>query len=80
MLAKEIGDRAITVNTVMPRPTIPGMFANIPPEVQQQAAASPPFNRLGTPQDIANIAAFLVSEEAFWLTGQHICANGGARI
>ncbi|GAA6615162.1 glucose 1-dehydrogenase [Scytonema sp. NUACC26] len=80
VLAKEVGNRGITVNTIMPGPTVPGMFANLPPEVQQQAAASSPFNRLGTPQDIANIIAFLVSEEARWLTGQDICANGGARI
>jgi 3-oxoacyl-[acyl-carrier protein] reductase len=80
VLAKEVGDRGITVNTIMPGPTIPGMFANLPPEVQQQAAASSPFNRVGTPQDIADIIAFLVSEEARWLTGQDISANGGARI
>ncbi|XGV94703.1 MAG: glucose 1-dehydrogenase [Leptolyngbya sp. BL-A-14] len=80
VLAKEVGDRGITVNTIMPGPTVPGMFANLPPAVQQQAAASSPFNRVGTPQDIADIIAFLVSEEARWLTGQDICANGGARI
>lgn len=80
VLAKEVGDRGITVNTIMPGPTVPGMFANLPPEVQQQAAASSPFNRVGTPQDIADIIAFLVSEEARWLTGQDICANGGARM
>ena len=79
VLAKEVGDRGITVNTVTPGPTVPGMFANLPPNIQQQAAASSPFNRLGTPQDIADIIAFLVSEEARWLTGQDICANGGAR-
>lgn len=79
VLAKEVGDRGITVNTVTPGPTVPGMFANLPPNIQQQAAASSPFNRLGTPQDIADITAFLVSEEARWLTGQDICANGGAR-
>lgn len=79
VMAREVGDRGITVNTVMPGPTIPGMFGNMPPEVQQQAAASSPFNRLGTPQDIADIVAFLVSAEARWLTGQDICANGGAK-
>jgi 3-oxoacyl-[acyl-carrier protein] reductase len=80
VLAKEVGDRKITVNTIMPGPTMPGMFANMPPEVQQQAAASSPFNRVGTPQDIADIVAFLASEEARWLTGQTICANGGASV
>lgn len=79
VLAREIGHRGITVNTITPGPTVPGMFANLPPEVQQQAAASSPLNRVGTPQDIADIIAFLVSEEARWLTGQEICANGGAR-
>lgn len=80
VLAKEVGDRGITVNTVTPGPTVPGMFANLPLEVQKQAATSSPFNRVGTPQDIADIVAFLVSEEARWLTGQEICANGGASI
>jgi len=79
VMANEVGDRGITVNTVMPGPTIPGMFGNMPPEVQQQAAASSPFNRVGTPQDIADVVAFLVSEEARWLTGQDLCANGGAK-
>lgn len=80
VMAREVGDRGITVNTVMPGPTIPGMFGNMPPEVQQQAAASSPFNRVGTPQDIADVVAFLVSEEARWLTGQELCANGGAKM
>ena len=80
VMAKEVADRGITVNTVMPGPTVPGMFGNMPPEIQQQAAASSPFNRVGTPQDIADVVAFLVSEEARWLTGQEICANGGATM
>lgn len=75
-----MGDRKITVNTVMPGPVVPGMFASMPPEVQQQAAASSPFHRVGTPQDIADIVACLASEEARWLTGQDICANGGANF
>lgn len=80
VMAREVGDRNITVNTVMPGPTIPGMFGNMPPEVQQQASASSPFDRVGTPQDIADVVAFLVSEEARWLTGQDVCANGGAKF
>jgi 3-oxoacyl-[acyl-carrier protein] reductase len=80
VLAKEVGDRHITVNTVTPGPVSPGMFDNAPPKMQQQAAESSPFNRIGTPQDIADVVAFLVIEEARWLTGQEICANGGATI
>ncbi len=79
-MAKEVGDRGITVNTVMPGPTVPGMFEERSPEIQQQAAISSPFNRVGTPQDIADIVTFLVSEEARWLTGENLCANGGATI
>lgn len=80
VLAKEIGDRQITVNSIMPGPTIPGMFAGADPETQKQAAALSPFNRLGKPEDIADVVAFLVSEEARWITGQHILVNGGATI
>ena len=80
VMAQEVGDRDITVNTVTPGPTVPGMFGNLPPESQQQAAASSPFNRVGTPEDIADVVAFLVSEEARWISGQEICANGGAKI
>jgi 3-oxoacyl-[acyl-carrier protein] reductase len=79
VMAQEVGDRDITVNTVTPGPVVPGMFSRLSPEHQQQAAASSPFNRVGTPQDIADIVAFLVSEEARWITGQEICANGGAK-
>jgi 3-oxoacyl-[acyl-carrier protein] reductase len=79
-MAKEVGSRGITVNTVTPGPTIPGMFGNLPPEVKQRAAASSPFNRIGTPQDIADVVAFLVSDQGQWLTGQDICANGGANM
>ncbi len=35
------------------------------------------FGRIGTPLDIANIVALLVSEAAGWITGQNLCANGG---
>ena len=80
VMAQEVGDREITVNTVTPGPTVPGVFGRLPPERQQQAATSSPFNRLGTPQDIADVVAFLVSEEARWISGQEICANGGANI
>jgi 3-oxoacyl-[acyl-carrier protein] reductase len=80
VMAQEVGDRHITVNTVTPGPTVPGMFGRLSPEYQEQAAASSPLKRLGKPEDIADVVAFLVSEEARWLTGQEICANGGATI
>lgn len=78
--AKEIGPRGITVNTVAPGPTVPGMFEWSGDDVRQAAAASSPFNRLGEPKDIADVVAFLASEDARWITGQHILVNGGATI
>lgn len=80
VLAKELGGKGITVNSVVPGPTSPGMFDNAPPEQQKMAIASSPFNRLGQPEDIADVVSFLVSEESRWITGQHILANGGATI
>ena len=80
VLAKELGGKGITVNSVVPGPTSPGMFDNAPPEHQKMASASSPFNRLGQPEDIADVVSFLVSEESRWITGQHILANGGATI
>jgi 3-oxoacyl-[acyl-carrier protein] reductase len=80
VMSQEVGDRDITVNTVTPGPTVPGMFGRLSSEHQRQAAASSPFNRVGTPQDIADVVAFLVSEEARWISGQEVCANGGAKV
>lgn len=80
ILAQEIGDRGVTVNTILPGPTIPGMFDNMPQEVHKQAANSSPFNRIGRTEDIADVVAFLASDDARWITAQHIIANGGAKI
>jgi 3-oxoacyl-[acyl-carrier protein] reductase len=75
--ARELGGRRITVNSVLPGPTVPGMFALAPELIQKAAAARSPMGRLGTPGDIADIVAFLASEEARWVTGQVILATGG---
>ncbi|WP_022887535.1 SDR family oxidoreductase [Glaciibacter superstes] len=39
-----------------------------------------PFNRLGTPPDVADVVAFLVSNDARWVTGQYLDATGGALL
>ena len=51
------------------------MFDRVSPEMQKIAIASFLFNRLRTPEDIADVVTFLVSEESRWITGQHIIAN-----
>jgi 3-oxoacyl-[acyl-carrier protein] reductase len=75
--SKELGRRGITVNSVLPGPTVPGMFALAPEPVRESAALRSPFGRLGTPRDIADVVAFLASDDARWVTGQILLATGG---
>lgn len=78
VLAKEMGAKGVTVNAIRVGPTIPGMFAKAPPERQAALAAASPFKRLGRPEDVADVVAFLVSEDARWMTGQIVTIDGGA--
>ena len=75
-LAHELAPKGITVNTVSPGYTITAM---LPPDpaFRQIGEQASPLKRLGTPKDIADVVAFVVSEEARWLTGQNIHAGGG---
>ena len=78
--AGELGPQGITVNAVSPGITETDMLTeNIPAAVQQQMIANTALGRLGTPDDIADVVAFLVSEDARWVTGQVIGASGGLR-
>ena len=76
--AKELGPRGITVNSLRVGPVVPGMFSKAPPERQAALAAASPFKRLGTPQDVADVVAFLVSDAGRWITGQTITVDGGS--
>lgn len=74
-LAQELGPRGITCNSVAPGCTRTEMIAG-----QSWPDQVPPWTalrRLGEPEDIADVVAFLASEEARWLTGLTIAANGG---
>jgi 3-oxoacyl-[acyl-carrier protein] reductase len=78
--AAELGPRRITVNAVAPGLTVTDMLTqNIPAEAQQAMVKSTALGRLGTPEDIAAVVAFLVSDDGSWVTGQIIGANGGLR-
>ena len=79
IFAMEAGRRGITVNTVMPGPTVPGVFEAAPASRQEEIRQASPFGRLGEPADIADVVAFLASEDARWITGQHILVNGGSQ-
>ncbi|AUS77883.1 KR domain-containing protein [Actinoalloteichus sp. AHMU CJ021] len=76
--AKEFGERGITVNTVSPGATETDMLRQAnSAEALGALAASTPLGRLGRPEDIANVVAFLVGPDAAWVTGQNLRAEGG---
>ncbi|GAA4619178.1 SDR family oxidoreductase [Saccharopolyspora hordei] len=78
VLARELRGRDVTVNTVAPGPTATDLFLEGKTEEQVEALAmAPPLQRLGTPEDIAEVVAFLTSPEGHWVNGQVLRANGG---
>ena len=75
-LAKELGPRGVTVNNVLPGMTrTDGLI--MPKEAIEQAVAMTPLGRLGEPEDVASVVAFLVGEDGHWMTGQNVRAGGG---
>lgn len=78
ILAKELGPRGITVNVVAPGPVETRFFLQGKSEEQVRAITGMnPLKRLGQPEDIARVVAFLASPEGGWVNGQVIRANGG---
>ncbi|HBV20183.1 MAG TPA: SDR family oxidoreductase [Nitrosomonas sp.] len=78
IFAREAGERGITANTVSPGPVFTELFrAGKTEEDIQRMAAMSSLGRIGEVDDIAKIVLFLVSDEARWITGQDIGANGG---
>jgi 3-oxoacyl-[acyl-carrier protein] reductase len=77
ILAKELGGRDITVNTIAPGPTATDLFLNGKDEaLLQRIASQNPSNRLGETGDIAEVVSFLAGPGR-WINGQVIFANGG---
>jgi NAD(P)-dependent dehydrogenase (short-subunit alcohol dehydrogenase family) len=78
-LAHELGPSGITVNAVAPglidTPMVAG--AMVSPEIRARAVAGAPVRRIGAPDDIAAAVAYLVSDEASFVTGQVLSPNGG---
>lgn len=79
-VAKELGSRNITCNAVAPGYVPTDLTASLPPELVQQAVERSPLGRAGTPEDIAAAVAFLVSDEAGFITGQVLAVDGGLAL
>ncbi|WP_369260196.1 SDR family oxidoreductase [Streptomyces sp. R35] len=78
ILAREMRGRDITVNAVAPGPTATALFLDgKDEETIARMAAQPPLERLGTPEDIAGVVAFLAGPAGRWVNGQVVRANGG---
>ncbi|HET8930226.1 MAG TPA: SDR family oxidoreductase [Acidimicrobiales bacterium] len=75
-LAEELATQHIRVNTVNPGPVDTGYFTS---ELREALAQRFPFGRVGEPDDAARLIAWLVSDEAAWITGQVIDSEGGFR-
>lgn len=82
-LAGELGSRKIRVNSLNPGMVeTEGVHAAgfIGSDFHKKTESETPLGRIGQPKDIASIAAFLASDDSYWVTGQTIKASGGARI
>ena len=75
--AKELAPRGITVNAVAPGFIDTHMTADLPEKVKDAMLAQVPLGRIGQPEDVAEVVAFLASEKASYITGQVIHVNGG---
>ena len=76
-LAQENAKFGITVNTVSPGYIGTDMVMAVPEEVRNKIVAQIPTGRLGSPEEIAYAVSFFVPDEAAWITGANLSANGG---
>jgi 3-oxoacyl-[acyl-carrier protein] reductase len=76
-LAREVARKNVTVNCIAPGFIDTEMTQAIPEDVKPQLIAQIPLGRMGTPEDVANAALFLASDEASYITGHVISLNGG---
>jgi 3-oxoacyl-[acyl-carrier protein] reductase len=82
VLANELGPRGIRVNALLP-----GMVDTegnrskgfVGSHIEEMAVSQTPLGRIGQPDDIADVAVFLASDDARWMTGERLLASGGAR-
>ncbi|MDR0647822.1 MAG: 3-oxoacyl-[acyl-carrier-protein] reductase [Synergistaceae bacterium] len=76
-IAREAGSRGVTANVIAPGYIETDMTASLADSVRERALAQIPAGRYGSPDDIANVAAFLVSDAASYINGQVVAVDGG---
>jgi len=77
VLAKDLGTKGIRVNAIAPGPTATELFLEGKPEqLIQGIAKASPFNKLGLPEEVADVAAFVAGDASRWLSGQIVRVNG----
>lgn len=76
-MARRVAKMGITVNAVAPGPTETDILKQIEPEKKKKLESTIPMGRLGKPENIAHVVAFLASKEAEYITGAVIDVNGG---
>lgn len=79
-LAQETAKKGLTVNSISPGYIGTEMVMAIPEDVRNQIVAQIPVGRLGKPEEIAALVAFLASEDGAFITGANIAANGGQHM
>jgi len=79
-LAQEVVRKGVTVNTISPGYVETDLVMAIRKEIREQIVASIPMGRLARPEEVAAVVAFLVSEEAGYITGANISVNGGMHM
>jgi 3-oxoacyl-[acyl-carrier protein] reductase len=77
-LARRMGRNNVTVNTINPGVIETAMTAGWPAATKAKLLDGIPLGRLGTPEDVAGPALFLISELAQWMTGETMEVNGGS--
>ena len=76
-LAREVAAKGVTVNTVSPGYCLTELVMAVPEAIRNKIAAQIPVGHLGSPDDIARAVAFLVADDAGYITGANLPVNGG---
>jgi 3-oxoacyl-[acyl-carrier protein] reductase len=76
-VARELASRNVTVNAVAPGYIATAMTAEMPAEARSTLVESIPLGRVGTPEEVAAVIAFLLSDDAAYITGQVLNCDGG---